>query len=365
MAETLPRDTARAILERLPDPVLVVRAAEAGPEIAWGNPAARELFRVALAGAPLGAALRHPRVLEAVDEGLAQARASDVQFETIGAQPREWRASIQPLGPGELVLVLRDETDARRTARMRADFVANASHELRTPLASLAGFVETLRTHAKDDPGARERFLGIMAEQAGRMGRLIDDLLSLSRIEMNEHVPPTGEVDLAQLAQDVREATAPMLAGRGVRVEVQAVGPQTVAGDRDQLVQVLQNLIDNAVKYAPAGGLVRVRIDPPQPLEAARAPTRTGAVALSLLSPDPGPAAYVAVRIADDGPGIPRQHLPRLAERFYRVEGQRTGGTGLGLAIVKHVVNRHRGGLAVESAEGQGTTFSVFLPVAP
>jgi two-component system phosphate regulon sensor histidine kinase PhoR len=265
-----------------------------------------------------------------------------------------------------LVVVLRDETDARRTERMRADFLANASHELRTPLASLAGFVETLRTHAKNDPEARDKFLGIMAQQATRMARLVDDLLSLSRIELNEHIAPSGRVDLTRTVQDVTDAIRPLIEERGVTILAEAPSEVTpVTGDRDQLVQVIQNLVDNAVKYTPPGGTVRITLTYATSVAAARAPSRTG-VGLSLLSPDARDGqAFVILRVADEGPGIARQHLPRLSERFYRVEGQRTGGTGLGLAIVKHVVNRHRGGLMVESAEDAGSTFSVYLPVAP
>ena len=370
-ADTRPVRSAQEILELLPEPVLLVRADAGGPEIAYGNEAARALFRIELAGAPLGAALRQPQVLEAIDEALLGDSPVEVAFETIGVQPRFWRAFARPLPGGdpavrELVLVLRDETDARRTERMRADFLANASHELRTPLASLAGFVETLRTHARDDRAASDRFLGIMAEQAGRMARLIDDLLSLSRIELNEHIAPEGEADLRQIAQDVVDASKPILAGRGVTVRVEAPeGPLIVTGDRDQLLQVVQNLVDNAVKYSPRGGEVRVTLGKAASAEAARPPARKGAVSLSLLSPDFGhKQAYVVLRVVDRGPGVARQHLPRLSERFYRVEGQKSGGTGLGLAIVKHVINRHRGGLAVESAEGQGATFSVYLPAA-
>jgi two-component system phosphate regulon sensor histidine kinase PhoR len=198
------------------------------------------------------------------------------------------------------------------------------------------------------------------------MARLIDDLLSLSRIELNEHVPPKGVVDLAQTARDVADASRPITAERQVTVEVSAPeGAMLVSGDRDQIAQVVQNLLDNAVKYSPDGGRVRVNLEAAASVEAARRATRANAVGLSLLSPDaseePG---YVVLRVADDGRGIARQHLPRLSERFYRVEGQRSGGTGLGLAIVKHVINRHRGGLVVESAEGEGTTFSVYLPAA-
>jgi two-component system phosphate regulon sensor histidine kinase PhoR len=365
-------DTASTILELLPEPVLLVRAhAGEGPEIAYANRAARDLYRIELLGAPVGAALRRPEVLEAIDEALATGQAREVAFESIGVQPRFWRALAQPLeSPAadgrQLVVLLRDETDARRTERMRADFLANASHELRTPLASLAGFVETLRTHAKDDPEARDKFLGIMAEQAGRMARLIDDLLSLSRVELNEHIAPAGVVDLAQTVRDVADAGRPITADRKVAVEIVASdAPLRATGDRDQLVQVAQNLIENAVKYTPAGGRVRVGLERAASLEDARAPSRPGAVAMSLLSPDMGdPNGYIVLRVADDGPGIARQHLPRLSERFYRIEGQRSGGTGLGLAIVKHIVNRHRGGIVVESAEGEGATFSVYLPAA-
>jgi two-component system phosphate regulon sensor histidine kinase PhoR len=360
---------AQQILELLPDPVLLVRAdAPGGPEIVYGNQAAQTLFRIPLPGAPLGAALRQPQVLEAIEEALAIEAAVEVAFETIGVQPRFWRAHVRPLADAaqDLVIMLRDETDARRTERMRADFLANASHELRTPLASLAGFVETLRTHAREDKEARERFLKIMAEQAGRMARLIDDLLSLSRIELNEHIAPEGTVDLAKATQDVADAIRPLTAERGVAVTVEAdKGPFSVTGDRDQLVQVIQNLVENAVKYSPSGATVRVTLAGSGPPELARAPSREGAVALSLLSPDAAAGqAFVTVRVADEGRGIARQHLPRLSERFYRVEGQKSGGTGLGLAIVKHIVNRHRGGILVESTEGQGTTFSVYLPAA-
>ncbi len=359
---------AEAILEVIPDPLLLVRAIETGRrEIVYGNAAARALFRIDLEGAPLEAALRQPQVLEAIEAARSTGGPEDVLFESIGAQPRFWRAFVRPLGRGdELVLVLRDETDARRTERMRADFLANASHELRTPLASLAGFVETLRTHAREDPQARDRFLAIMAEQAARMARLIDDLLSLSRIELNEHIAPDGVVDLLRAVDDVADAVRPLTAERGIRIEVSAPeGSLGAVGDRDQIVQVVQNLIDNAVKYSPRGGVVRVSLSRVEGVGAARAASREGAVALSLLTPDAGAdQPYVVGRIADEGPGMARQHLPRLSERFYRVEGQKSGGTGLGLAIVKHVVNRHRGGLMVESAEGQGTTLTVYLPAA-
>jgi two-component system phosphate regulon sensor histidine kinase PhoR len=257
---------------------------------------------------------------------------------------------------------------------MRADFLANASHELRTPLASLVGFIETLRGPARDDPAAHERFLGIMAGQAGRMARLIEDLLSLSRIEMTEHVPPTEMCDLGVVVIDVAAAIAPLAQEREVKVELSLppAGALTVVGDRDQLVQVVLNLIDNALKYSSSGQQVDVT--------GSLAPNFTEALSvrdgrlppdgarMSLIPPDgaySGPCAVV--RIEDHGPGIAREHLARLSERFYRVEGQKSGeraGTGLGLAIVKHIVNRHRGALVVESAPGRGAAFTVAFPLA-
>jgi two-component system phosphate regulon sensor histidine kinase PhoR len=263
------------------------------------------------------------------------------------------------------LLILRDETDARRAERTRVDFLANASHELRTPLASLVGFIETLRGHARTDEAAREKFLRIMQGQAERMSRLIDDLMNLSRIELNEHVPPGGEADVTQAALDVLDAVAPLAAEQGVRLvsELPPVGEAVIAGDRDQVIQVMQNLVDNALKYTPAGGEVQVRAE--AGVLAADRPER-GEGRLWLLSPaHDARQRYVALSVKDAGPGIEREHLPRLAERFYRVEGQKSGeraGTGLGLALVKHIVNRHRGGLLVESRPGEGALFTVFLP---
>jgi two-component system phosphate regulon sensor histidine kinase PhoR len=249
---------------------------------------------------------------------------------------------------------------------MRADFLANASHELRTPLASLAGFIETLRGHAKDDVAARDRFLAIMSQQAMRMSRLIDDLLSLSRIELNEHIPPAGDLDLALAAADVLDALGPLAEERKVALEVRApaAGQAVVVGDRDQIIQVVQNLVDNAIKYAGSGGKVTVEVNADLGIEQVTR-AQSAAACLSLLTPDRGhEVRYAALRVSDSGPGIAREFLPRLSERFYRVEGQKGGyaGTGLGLAIVKHIINRHRGGLMVESAEGEGAAFTAYFP---
>jgi two-component system phosphate regulon sensor histidine kinase PhoR len=257
---------------------------------------------------------------------------------------------------------------------MRADFMANASHELRTPLASITGFIDTLLGHARDDAEARDRFLPIMSAQARRMSRLIDDLLSLSRIELNEHVPPSGRCDLALVTREVVDGLLPVLLTKGVTIDLSMPeeGTALAVGERDQLAQIIQNLIDNAVKYAPDGTAVAVTVSISAPLDAEPDSSRladlraAGGGRMALVSPERAHEnRYVLIRVSDRGAGIAREHLPRLTERFYRVPGQKSGdvpGTGLGLAIVKHIVNRHRGGLVVESAPERGTAFTVFIP---
>ena len=370
------------LFEALADPVLVVAGGEAddiaGRRVVLANAAARDLLKIPREGTLLVSAVRDPAVLEAVDEALFGGIARSTDYAGVGARTRHWRALTRPLpradGQAQALVVLRDETDVRRTEMMRVDFLANASHELRTPLASLSGFIETLRGHARDDPKARDKFLDIMAAQAERMSRLVADLLSLSRIELNEHIPPAGRVDLARAASDVIDAVSVLSAEREVRVVLQdrAVSAP-VHGDRDEIVQVVQNLVDNAIKYSAAGDVVEVVIQPEVSLDHASAPWSggnrgEGATRLPLVTPDREPGLrYAAVTVRDHGPGMAREHLPRLTERFYRVEGQKSGeraGTGLGLAIVKHIVNRHGGGLTVESAPGDGTVFTAYFPVA-
>ena len=367
------------ILDRLPDPLMVIAAEEAddltGRRFVFANAAARELFRIQRNGTLLVTAVRNPQVLEAVDEALFGGVERAVEYETGGSQGRSWIAYVRPLseaagGSRLAMLVMRDETDARRSERTRADFLANASHELRTPLASLSGFIETLRGHAKDDPDAREAFLSIMQAQAERMARLIDDLMSLSRIELNEHIAPLGRVDLAMAAIDVIDALGPQAREKTVSFDpvLPPRGAAVVEGDRDQIIQVIQNLVDNAIKYTPSEGVVRVEIYPGLSVDAAATPRDPAAARMSLLTPDHAAGErYAILRVTDRGPGLAREHLPRLTERFYRVEGQKSGdrsGTGLGLAIVKHIMNRHRGGLTVESVQGEGATFSIYLPMA-
>jgi len=366
-------DRFRDIAEVLPEPLMVVQAGAAVAErrIVFANAAARDTFRL-IGDAPLlVTAIRRPEVLHVVEDSLVGRLPGEATFEH---QDRSLRALARPFvgegGEQEAVLLIQDETAARGADRMRADFLANASHELRTPLASMAGFIETLRGHAKDDPAARTKFLEIMAAQADRMGRLIEDLMSLSRIELNEHVPPQGLVDVEQVVADVVDALVPIArkAGAEVRVNIRTNAPSRVTGDRDQIVQVVQNLIDNALKYSPEGAEIGVELSTLATSQVAAEPRDPQSVSLTLLHPDhEAGAAYVAVRVTDHGPGIAREHLPRLSERFYRAPGQKSGeklGTGLGLAIVKHIVNRHRGGLAVESAPDRGSSFTAYFPVA-
>jgi two-component system phosphate regulon sensor histidine kinase PhoR len=370
------------VFEALADPVLVVEGGEAddiaGRRIVLANTAARDLLRIPGDTALLVQVLRDPAVLEAVDEALFGGLTRTTDYAGVGAQVRHWRALTRPLPSSAdrrlALMVLRDETDVRRTEMMRVDFLANASHELKTPLASLSGFIETLKGHARDDARARDRFLDIMAVQADRMSRLVADLLSLSRIELNEHIPPAGRVDLSRAASDVVDAVSLLAAERKVRiVRHDPASAAPVNGDRDEILQVVQNLVDNAIKYSPEGGAVEIVIRPDIALDEASAPWSggnrgEGATRLPLVTPDRQTGQrYAAVSVRDHGPGLAREHLPRLTERFYRVEGQKSGerqGTGLGLAIVKHIVNRHRGGLTVESAPGEGALFTAYFPTA-
>lgn len=316
----------------------------------FANVEARRLFDGAAQGAPLAAAIRAPDVVEAVDATVADGVARVVDFDLkrasgerrVGAHVSALRAADDAVA----CLYLEDRTRARQIETVRETFLANASHELKTPLASIIGFIETLQGPARDDPKARERFLGIMAAQAGRMQRLVEDLISLNRIEMNVNVAPTERVNIGGLAHETAAALAPLAAeiGGTIEVETPSDGPMAPA-DRDQIAQLLTNLVDNALKYGGDGVKIRLRPAEPSP----DAPGMTGVV------------------VEDDGPGIAREHLPRLTERFYRVSAARSravGGTGLGLAIAKHILQRHRGRLAVASTPGEGSSFTIWLPEA-
>jgi two-component system phosphate regulon sensor histidine kinase PhoR len=365
----------RMIRENLPVSVLVI--GQSG-RIEQANPAARAFLGLGDREGLLSSVLRQPQVLDAVSLAL-QGRASDpVEYAVAASIDGHVRAIVTPLqldhGPASgwrALLVLFDETSVKRAERMRADFLANASHELRTPLASIAGFIDTLRGHARDDRVAQDKFLSIMSEQTERMRRLIDDLLSLSRVEMNEHLPPDGRVDLAGVTADVLDFLGPQIADKSIQIQTGLEDALPVIGDRDQLTEVAQNLIENAIKYSPAGSTVRVEVETGVARnEAERPAKRLGEASARLtLSAPPTESGrrYVVFRVIDQGVGMTRQNLPRLTERFYRIDGQKSGareGTGLGLAIVKHIINRHRGGFAVESAAGAGTMFCAFLPQA-
>jgi len=343
------RASAEAVLSALPEPLLLI---DAERRIVSANPSALDLLGPRLAGRDLGAALRVPAVLEATDAVLAGGAGRTVEVDLPGLVERHLSAQVGPLRPptsagAAAVVTLTDITGMKRSERMRQDFVANASHELRTPLATLLGFIETLRGPARDDNAARERFLSIMAEQASRMARLVDDLLSLSRIELNEHLAPKERVDLRRVLIAVADGLEQRAAKRQMRIDVALPDSlPDVVGDPDEIVQVFQNLIDNAIKYGRSGTAVEVT---------AGASPRRLAGAL---------AAEVAIR--DHGEGILAEQIPRLTERFYRVDPARSrelGGTGLGLAIVKHIVNHHRGLLEIESELGQGSVFTVHLPI--
>ena len=351
-----------AVLELLHDPVILL---DGERRVVRANRAARDLLGTHLVGRDLAAALRHPHVLNAVDAALSGAPERVVQFTSPGAVERIFVARVtvfhgHPHRAGAdhnesdrvvAVIALRDITALKRSEQMRDDFVANVSHELRTPLSSLVGFIETIRGPARDDPDAQERFLLIMQDQAARMARLVTDLLSLSRIEQNEHTPPTGRVDIAALVAGVAAALELKARSRGMEIRLELPdGLPPVVGDADELVQLFQNLIDNAVKYGREGTAVRVSAE----------------VLRVVSSPSRG-VPMVSVAVRDNGDGIAREHLPRLTERFYRADAARSrslGGTGLGLAIVKHVVNRHRGRLYIQSEIAEGSTFTVHLPAA-
>jgi len=324
------------------------------------NHAAQGVFGAAIIGRDLAAVLRDPSVLEAADAVLAGAQGRDGEFTLAVPVERSFKVRVVRLGSRSVddtvaILALHDLTAMKRMEQMRADFVANASHELRTPLATLLGFIETLRGPARDDGEARERFLAIMQEQAARMARLVNDLLSLSRIELNEHSPPSQSVDLGRIVEVGIEAMQPLAQAKAVEIAA-SIDPaaRMVTGQADELAQLVQNLLDNAVKYGREASRVEVRLEVAHQL-----PVAAGTALKA--------GRTVALAVRDQGEGIAKEHLPRLTERFYRVDTARSrklGGTGLGLAIVKHIVNRHRGALHVESVPGEGSVFAAYLPVA-
>jgi two-component system phosphate regulon sensor histidine kinase PhoR len=340
----------RLALDSLPAPTILV---DRRGMVIHANLAAPAMFPGLRTGFPVSAGLRDPDFLSALERVL-RGPSREETLELIEPLPVERSFQIivrqigdgaEPLpvadGDGFAVIFLQETTQSRRIERARVDFVANASHELRTPLASILGFVETLQGPARDDPAARARFLTIMATQARRMTRLVNDLLSLSRLEMSGHIRPSDVIDLGLIVPMLVDTLSGLAQERKTRVVLHHE-PGTsclVLGDRDELVRLCENLIENAIKYGGDEG----RVD------------------ISLAEQ----AENIALSIRDHGPGIAPEHLPRLTERFYRVDVQESrvlGGTGLGLAIVKHIVSRHRGKLEIESELGKGAVFRVLLP---
>jgi two-component system phosphate regulon sensor histidine kinase PhoR len=342
--------TARNFADALCDPCIIL---DRRSLIVHRNPPTARQFPSARIGDPIAFSLRNPGLLTAIDAARRTGVAQNVELpETV---PNEtWhKVTVAPLLSGEegepsearlLVLTMQTLTELKRVDAMRSDFIANVSHELRTPLTSLIGFIDTLLGPAAKDAEARTRFLGIMRSQAERMSKLIDDLLSLSRIEMRQHVRPTGTVDLVSLLREIKDGLQTQAGEAGVTIGLSL--PETaanIAGDRDELYEVFENLIDNAVKYGNDGGKVDIKLTP--------GVERTG-------------YDYI-VSVTDNGPGIAEEHVPRLTERFYRVDAEssrKKKGTGLGLAIVKHIVQRHRGVMSIKSRPGEGTRVDVLLP---
>lgn len=342
---TATEPTWRAIIDSNPDPVMLI---DRDGYVVHFNPPLADLFDKVRPGIRLTNLTRSPALLTALDEIAPDDRQRIVQIEDRIPVLRKLSAIITPVHSdddlGLKLVVIRDLTAEQQHAQLRSDFISHASHELRTPLASLKSMVETLQGPARDDESGRERFLAMMQQQASRMSRLIDDLLVLSRAEMRVHIPPTDRVNLADLIHACAEQLAPLAEGRGNTIEVEGLEEAVlVRGDRDDLFQIFQNLLQNAIKYGAEDDVVRV-------------------VARTTLRGGRRPA--IEISVIDRGEGIAPEHLPRISERFYRVNtmaSREKGGTGLGLAIVKYLVNRHKGQLDVKSQLGAGSTFQVTL----
>lgn len=345
------------IIDAVPEPMLCIAA---NGDIAASNPAARSLFGSWIDGRSYATVLRQPGLLGKIEATQAGGPAAETRFHmTDQAGETQFRVRLTPLEdtrqvplPVPILLHFTDITHLREAEELRRDFVANVSHELRTPLTAVLGFIETLRGPAKNDPAAQDRFLGIMEDEARRMNRLVSDLLSLSRVEGQERVRPSDDVDLRAVLDGVIAAMRPTAEEQGIALDLTSTlaaetgGAAMVKGDRDQLMQVFLNLTENALKYSGTNKPVTLHLS-----------LENGSGSLK------GPV--MRVDVIDRGDGIDSLHLPRLTERFYRIDTHRSramGGTGLGLAIVKHIVNRHRGRLRIHSEKGLGSTFSVLLP---
>ena len=333
-----------SILDGVPLPALFV---DRHARVVGANARAVELQPQASENRPLILVFRQPALNESVEKCLRTSQQQRTLYlHNDGRQEHRFDVSISPVSSGALVC-FRDITEERQLDQMRRDFVANVSHELRTPLTAILGFIETLQGPAKNDPIAQERFLGTMSAEASRMNRLVGDLLSLSKVEEVSRMRPTDPVDMDALLRSTKRNLSPLALESESRIVFEREAePLSVPGDADQLLQVVTNLIENALKYGGQGTTVTLSLD-----------TATRAIGVR------GDA--IRLQVKDDGPGIDNVHIPRLTERFYRIDSHRSremGGTGLGLAIVKHIINRHRGRLEIESSVGKGTAISVFLP---
>jgi two-component system phosphate regulon sensor histidine kinase PhoR len=336
-------DTAE-LLEAVNEPLLLVR----NRRVLLANSAARSVLGEHIQGVDVRLAIRHPAAAERLVDrrpGESPETVTRTELVGLGGPDRRWEMGTSLMRDGTRLVHLTDRSQAHASEQMRTDFVANASHELRTPLATLLGFLETLQDDsAAEDKGLRTRFVRIMFDEARRMHRLVDDLISLSRIEAERFSLPSESIELLPLVEEVRASCGSLIEEKGSAVLVERRGPEPlVLGDRSQLLQLLRNLIVNALKYGRSGEPVTVRFEEAE-------------------------ADMLRMSVVDRGEGIPPEHLPRLTERFYRVDPSRSramGGTGLGLAIVKHIVGRHRGRLEIRSNLGEGTAVRVYLPRVP
>ena len=337
MIFTLNRDKSRRLIEGLTEAAIIVR----GATVVMSNRAARNLLGVAIENVDVRQVLPHPALIERLVRGRVTGH-EEVEAAGFGGARRNWLVRISPLGEGDLLVRLIDRSEARAAEQMRVDFVANASHELRTPLSTLIGYTETLRERTSElDGDTQERFLSIVHDEARRMQRVVEDLISLSRIEAEKFTAPTEAVDLEQLIEVSVESARRMAEERQSEL-VTSIAPDLppIAADASQILQVLDNLVTNALRYGEPGTPVTVS---------------------ATLEDE-----MVHVSVTDRGEGIAPEHVKRLTERFYRVDTSRSrslGGTGLGLSIVKHIVERHRGRLTIESEVGKGTAVHVLLPV--
>src|SRR5579862_3679893 len=339
-----------AVVAGMPDPAVLLDRAGRVIQL---NAAAAQLAPALRKDELAQFALRSPEIIAALREAIATTEARRATYLDHVPVDRWMELIITPIPVPTLfggtdkcmLMTFHDQTPLRRVEEMRADFVANASHELRTPLAALSGFIDTLQGPARDDPKARDRFLGIMHIQATRMARLIDDLLSLSRVELSAHVRPDTLVDIVPIIRQVADGLEPLARERHVAIDIDLPEePVMIAGDREELLRLFENLVENALKYGASGGKV--------------------IVSLSAAASGEG-APEIRVMVRDFGPGIAPEHLPRLTERFYRVDvgdSRSQGGTGLGLSLVKHILNRHRGRLLIESVPKNGATFTACFP---